>query len=52
MFRVQLVVVREGSPLPLEGLREVAISSLLFGETRALWAAAGRDSLSPRLSYF
>lgn len=52
VFRVHELAGAEGRALPLEALGEEAIARLLFGESRPLSAAALKDSLSPRFSYY
>jgi len=52
VFRIHELQDRVGRAVPIDALGEEAIAALLFGEQRPLSAAARRDSLSPRFSYY
>jgi hypothetical protein len=52
VFRVHELQDGGGRAVALDALGDEAIAALVFGEQRPLSAAARRDSLSPRFSYY
>lgn len=52
VFRVNQLLTATGEPFAPAELQDGEISRLLLGEKRQLTAAARKDLLSPRLSYF
>ncbi len=52
VFRFQGLSDAGGRPLPIATLSDEHVAALLFAEPRALTAAARKELLSPRFSYF